>query len=50
MIAGMAGVGHKDLIASVTFLAVLLTILLQASTTGTVAKKLGLEANGQEQV
>jgi cell volume regulation protein A len=43
MIAGMAGVGHKDVISAVTFLAVLLTILLQASTTGYAARKLGLE-------
>jgi cell volume regulation protein A len=43
MIAGMPGVGHKDVIAAVTFLAVLLTILLQAGTTGAVARKLGLE-------
>ncbi|CAG7616838.1 K(+)/H(+) antiporter NhaP [Paenibacillus solanacearum] len=42
MVAGL-GVEHADVIASVTFLAVLLTILLQAGTTGAVARKLGLE-------
>ncbi|WP_331436741.1 hypothetical protein [Gordoniibacillus kamchatkensis] len=46
MIAGMAGVGHKDVISAVTFMAVLLTILLQASTTGYVARKLGVEMRG----
>jgi cell volume regulation protein A len=43
MIAGMADVAHKDVLASVTFLAVLVTILIQASTTGIVARRLGLE-------
>jgi cell volume regulation protein A len=45
-LAGMAagaGIMHSDLISSVTFLAVLLTILFQASTTAFVARKLGLE-------
>ncbi|MDQ0878211.1 cell volume regulation protein A [Paenibacillus sp. V4I3] len=42
MVAGM-GVQHSDLIASVTFMAVLITILFQASTTAYVARKLGLE-------
>ncbi|MZQ84622.1 sodium:proton antiporter [Paenibacillus sp. 5J-6] len=42
MVAGM-GIAHSDLIASVTFMAVLITILIQASTTAFVAKKLGLE-------
>lgn len=45
-LAGMAagaGIKHSDLISSVTFLAVLLTILFQASTTAFVARKLGLE-------
>lgn len=42
MVAGM-GVAHSDLIASVTFMAVLITILFQASTTAYVARKLGLE-------
>ncbi|MCY9660902.1 sodium:proton antiporter [Paenibacillus chondroitinus] len=42
MVAGM-GIAHSDLIASVTFMAVLITILFQASTTAFVAKKLGLE-------
>ncbi|WP_261304669.1 cation:proton antiporter [Paenibacillus andongensis] len=42
MVAGL-GVQHSDLIASVTFMAVLITILFQASTTAYVARKLGLE-------
>ncbi|WP_079909712.1 sodium:proton antiporter [Paenibacillus sp. 32352] len=42
MVAGL-GVQHADVIASVTFLAVLLTILLQAGTTAYVAKRLGIE-------
>nr|WP_238177764.1 sodium:proton antiporter [Paenibacillus contaminans] len=42
MIAG-TGIPHADVIASVTFMAVLLTILVQASTTALVARKLGLE-------
>lgn len=42
MVAGM-GVKYADVIASVTFLAVLLTILLQAGTTAYVARKLGIE-------
>ncbi|MFC4102985.1 cation:proton antiporter [Paenibacillus xanthanilyticus] len=42
MIAGM-GVQHADIIASVTFMAIMLTILLQASTTGWMAKKLGMD-------
>ncbi|WP_141335438.1 sodium:proton antiporter [Paenibacillus sp. tmac-D7] len=42
MVAGM-GIAHADIISSVTFLAVLLTILLQASTTAYAARKLGLE-------
>nr|WP_235886269.1 sodium:proton antiporter [Paenibacillus cymbidii] len=42
MVAGL-GVAHADVIASVTFLAVLLTILLQASTTAWLARKLGVE-------
>lgn len=41
MVAGM-GVQHADVISSVTFLAVLLTILLQAGTTAFVARKLGI--------
>ncbi|PYI53842.1 cation:proton antiporter [Paenibacillus flagellatus] len=45
MIAG-AGIAHADVIAAVTFLAILLTILLQASTTALVARKLGLEERG----
>ncbi|WP_426451755.1 cation:proton antiporter [Paenibacillus sp. S-38] len=42
MVVGM-GVEHADIIASVTFLAVLVTILLQAGTTAYAARKLGLE-------
>jgi len=45
MVAGM-GVKYADVIASVTFLAVLLTILLQASTTAYAARKLGIEEPG----
>lgn len=44
-LAGMLvakGVPDAKIIASVTFMAILITILLQASTTGVVAKKLGL--------
>jgi potassium/hydrogen antiporter len=50
-LAGMAagaGVMHADVIASVTFLAVLCTIVIQASTTGYVARKLGLEIGEKE--
>jgi len=42
MIAGL-GIAYTDIIASVTFLAVLMTILVQASTTAFVARNLGLE-------
>lgn len=52
MIAGMAGVGHKDVMSAVTFMAVLLTILLQAGTTGYATRKLGVElrsGSGQEE-
>ncbi|WP_314589612.1 cation:proton antiporter [Paenibacillus terrigena] len=38
-----SGVEHGDIIASVTFMAIMLTILVQASTTAWVARKLGLE-------
>ncbi|WP_420849576.1 hypothetical protein [Paenibacillus montanisoli] len=41
MLAGM-GVKHADIIASITFMAIMLTILLQASTTAWMARKLGL--------
>ncbi|WP_442603366.1 cation:proton antiporter [Paenibacillus sp. KN14-4R] len=41
MVTGL-GVPNADIIASVTFLAVLFTILLQASSTGYVAKRLGV--------
>lgn len=37
-----ANIAHANLITSVAFMAILITILLQASTTGLVAKKLGL--------
>ncbi|WP_433619798.1 cation:proton antiporter [Paenibacillus cellulositrophicus] len=46
MIAGM-GVAHADVISAVTFMAIMLTILLQASTTGLVARKLGLEVKAE---
>ncbi|MDF2962221.1 MAG: sodium/hydrogen exchanger [Paenibacillus sp.] len=42
MVAGL-GIKYADVIASVTFLAVLLTILLQAGTTAYAARKLGIE-------
>lgn len=42
MVTGL-GVPYSDVIASVTFLAILVTILLQASTTAFVARKLGIE-------
>jgi cell volume regulation protein A len=42
MITG-SGIAHADIISAVTFIAVLLTILFQASTTGYVARRLGLE-------
>jgi len=42
MVAG-AGLPHSELIAGVTFMAVLITILFQAGTTAGVARKLGLE-------
>ncbi|AHD06729.1 cation:proton antiporter [Paenibacillus larvae] len=42
MVAGL-GIAYTDIIASVTFLAVLMTILVQASTTAFVARNLGLE-------
>ncbi|GAF08638.1 sodium/hydrogen exchanger family protein [Paenibacillus pini JCM 16418] len=42
MIAGL-GVAHADVISAVTFMAIMLTILIQASTTAFVARKLGLE-------
>jgi cell volume regulation protein A len=38
-----SGVKHADIIASVTFMAIMLTILVQASSTAWVARKLGLE-------
>ncbi|GFZ76462.1 transporter monovalent cation:proton antiporter-2 (CPA2) family protein [Paenibacillus marchantiophytorum] len=46
MVAGL-GVAHSELIASVTFMAVLITILFQASTTAYVARKLGLEVKAE---
>jgi cell volume regulation protein A len=42
MIAG-AGIAHADVIASVTFMAILLTIVVQAGTTAYAARRLGLE-------
>ncbi|BFH60920.1 cation:proton antiporter [Paenibacillus azoreducens] len=42
MIVGM-GIAHAGTISAITFMAIMLTILLQASTTGLVARKLGLE-------
>ncbi|TXK84308.1 sodium:proton antiporter [Paenibacillus sp. N3.4] len=47
LVAGM-GVAHSDLMTSVTFMAVLITILLQASTTAYAARKLGLEVKADE--
>jgi cell volume regulation protein A len=38
----VSGIKHADLISAVTFMAILITILVQASSTGLVAKKLGL--------
>ncbi|GAA3313745.1 hypothetical protein GCM10020331_004570 [Ectobacillus funiculus] len=37
-----SGVDYANAIASVTFIAILMTILIQASTTGYVAKRLGI--------
>lgn len=42
MIAGM-GIAHADVITAIAFMAIVLTIVIQASTTGWVARKLGLE-------
>jgi cell volume regulation protein A len=47
MVAGL-GLLHNEIISSVTFLAVLLTILFQASTTAYVARILGLEVKKDE--
>jgi cell volume regulation protein A len=47
MVAGL-GLKHHEIISSVTFLAVLLTILFQASTTAYVARKLGIEVKNGE--
>ena len=44
MLVGLK-VPHSDVIASVTFMAILITILLQATTTKWLAKKLGLLEN-----
>jgi cell volume regulation protein A len=46
MLAGM-GVRHADIIASVTFMAIMLTILLQASTTAWMARRLGMDLEGE---
>ncbi|MFC4775618.1 cation:proton antiporter [Paenibacillus sp. GCM10023252] len=43
IIIGM-GVKHADIIASITLMAILMTILVQASTTAWVAKRLGMDA------
>ncbi|MEK4512596.1 cation:proton antiporter [Paenibacillus sp. FSL K6-2524] len=37
------GIAHAEIISAVTFMAIVLTIMIQASTTGWVARKLGLE-------
>ncbi|MBA9084457.1 cell volume regulation protein A [Fontibacillus solani] len=42
MIIGM-GVANAEMISAIAFMAIVLTILVQASTTGWVAKRLGLE-------
>ncbi len=42
MVAGL-GLKHADVISAVTFMAILLTIVVQASTTAFVGRKLGLE-------
>ncbi|MCK9859621.1 sodium:proton antiporter [Paenibacillus sp. ATY16] len=42
MLAGLH-IAHADVIASVTFMAIVLTILVQASSTAWVARKLGIE-------
>jgi cell volume regulation protein A len=47
-IVAAAGIKHVDVISSVTFMAVLLTILFQASTTAFVARKLNLELKSEK--
>jgi cell volume regulation protein A len=47
IVAGL-GLKYNEIISSVTFFAVLLTILFQASTTAFVARKLGLEISKDE--
>lgn len=47
IIAG-TGIAHADVIAAVTFMAVLLTILFQASTTGYFARRLHLEESDSQ--
>lgn len=42
MIAGM-GIANANIITAIAFMAIMLTIVIQASTTGWVARKLGLE-------
>lgn len=42
MLIGL-GIPHASIIASITFMAIVLTIMLQASTTGWLAKKLGVD-------
>lgn len=51
-LAGMLVAHHfprADVISSITFMAILLTIVIQASTTGLVAKRLGVTVEGFEQ-
>lgn len=45
MLIGL-GIPHAQVIASITFMAIVLTIMLQASTTGWLAKKLGVDQEG----
>ncbi|QHW32800.1 sodium:proton antiporter [Paenibacillus rhizovicinus] len=47
MLAGL-GVKHANVISSVTFMAVMLTIVLQASTTSWMARKLGITVTSHE--
>lgn len=44
MIVGM-GVANAQIISAIAFMAIMLTIIVQASTTGWVARKLGLEVS-----
>ncbi|WP_435922284.1 cation:proton antiporter [Paenibacillus sp. DYY-L-2] len=47
MIVGM-GIAHAEIISAITFMAIVLTIVIQASTTAWVARKLGLEVESVE--